>query len=302
MSLSSTSSISQDFRKDFECPVCLEVPKSTPIFQCDSGHIHCNICHPKLQNCPICRIKLGAQIRSLMTEKIFTQIQVKCVYEQCSKLVLIQSIQNHEEKCEFRVINCPISKICQEKIVVNSLQKHLNETHATLISKQSIQFGYRIAVPRLSKEDIEATMVVDTGLDYFVLKKKISAPNGLFTFNLKVIKSKIEDSTPLIYSLRVFNENQNQTLSIGTQGIVEDITQLKSVPILVMSYEQAQEIAVERKFILEIRVQRLGELQDEVSSEKSSSSGIEMIPNDPSCSTKKSSLFKRALQKFINRK
>ena len=56
---SNNMSISQDFRKDFECPVCLEVPKSTPIFQCDSGHIHCNICHPKLQNCPICRIELG---------------------------------------------------------------------------------------------------------------------------------------------------------------------------------------------------------------------------------------------------
>ena len=96
----------------------------------------------------------------------------------------------------------------------------------------------------------------------------------------------------------MFNENQNQTLSIGTQGIVEEITQLKSVPILVLSYEQAQEIAVERKFILEIRVEKLGELKDE----KSIISEIEMIPNDTKNSTSKSSLFRRAFQKFIHRK
>ena len=105
-------------------------------------------------------------IRSLMTEKIFSQIQVKCVYDQCSKLFLIQNVQKHEEKCEFRVTKCPI---CQEKIAMNSLQGHLSENHATLISKQSTQFGYRIAVPRVPNEDIEATMIVDTGM-YYLLK------------------------------------------------------------------------------------------------------------------------------------
>ena len=67
---------------------------------------------------------------------------------------------------------------------------------------------------------------------------------------------------------------------------------------MVLSYEQAQEIAVERKFILEIRVEKLGELKDE----KSSKSEIEMIPNDTKNSTSKSSFFRRAYQKFINRK
>ena len=67
---------------------------------------------------------------------------------------------------------------------------------------------------------------------------------------------------------------------------------------MVLSYEQAQEIAVERKFILEIRVEKLGELKDE----KSTKSEIEMIPNDTKNSTSKSSLFRRAYQKFIYRK
>ena len=68
---------------------------------------------------------------------------------------------------------------------------------------------------------------------------------------------------------------------------------------MVLSYEQAQEIAVERKFILEIRVEKLGELIDD---EKSTKSEIEMIPNNTKNSTSKSSLFRRAYQKFIYRK
>ena len=60
---------------------------------------------------------------------------------------------------------------------------------------------------------------------------------------------------------------------------------------MVLSYEQAQEIAVERKFILEIRVEKLGELIDD---EKSTKSEIEMIPNDTKNSTSKSSLFRQA--------
>ena len=40
---------------EFECNVCLEVPQSSPIFQCKEGHIFCNGCQPKLGKCPVCR-------------------------------------------------------------------------------------------------------------------------------------------------------------------------------------------------------------------------------------------------------
>ena len=37
-----------------ECPACLETPRAPPIYQCERGHIVCNNCRPKLQNCPTC--------------------------------------------------------------------------------------------------------------------------------------------------------------------------------------------------------------------------------------------------------
>ncbi len=38
-----------------ECPVCLDFPRSAPIFSCRNGHLICAKCQPKLDCCPICR-------------------------------------------------------------------------------------------------------------------------------------------------------------------------------------------------------------------------------------------------------
>ena len=63
----------EDLREDLECPVCLKIPTDIPIYQCDSGHIHCKDCHTKIRECPICRKRLRGDTRSLMTEKILTR-------------------------------------------------------------------------------------------------------------------------------------------------------------------------------------------------------------------------------------
>ena len=55
---------------EFECNVCLEVPKSSPIFQCQEGHILCNDCHPKLSQCPVCRTGNLGSIKNLTAQKI----------------------------------------------------------------------------------------------------------------------------------------------------------------------------------------------------------------------------------------
>ena len=33
----------EDIRRELECPVCLEVPKSGPIYQCNFGHTICKV-------------------------------------------------------------------------------------------------------------------------------------------------------------------------------------------------------------------------------------------------------------------
>ena len=58
-----------DINDLIECPICLTIPYEGPIYQCESGHIVCKDCHPKLKECPQCRCQLGIT-RALHLEKI----------------------------------------------------------------------------------------------------------------------------------------------------------------------------------------------------------------------------------------
>ncbi len=76
----------------FECPVCFEFALP-PILQCQSGHIVCSNCRPKLTCCPSCRSPLG-NIRNLSMEKLANSLQFPCKYfingciESCKNILL----------------------------------------------------------------------------------------------------------------------------------------------------------------------------------------------------------------------
>ena len=59
MAASKPNKNSSDFeeyiRDLLECPVCMEIIKSVPVYQCANGHVICMDCIEKLNNCPICR-------------------------------------------------------------------------------------------------------------------------------------------------------------------------------------------------------------------------------------------------------
>lgn len=54
----STTTMSTDLASLFECPVCFDYVLP-PILQCQSGHLVCSNCRPKLTCCPTCRGQLG---------------------------------------------------------------------------------------------------------------------------------------------------------------------------------------------------------------------------------------------------
>merc|ERR1719334_422737 len=67
-----------DLASLFECPVCFDYVLP-PILQCQSGHLVCANCRPKLTCCPTCRGALG-NIRNLAMEKVASTVQFPCKY------------------------------------------------------------------------------------------------------------------------------------------------------------------------------------------------------------------------------
>ena len=48
------SKLSEEILKEFECPICMEVIKTSQIFQCDKGHMVFKECCPEFHHCSEC--------------------------------------------------------------------------------------------------------------------------------------------------------------------------------------------------------------------------------------------------------
>jgi len=69
-----------------ECPVCLDIPRSAPIFSCRNGHLICAKCQPKLECCPICRSP-DVGCRNGFAEKFVRNIFIIVIYVSLSFLI-----------------------------------------------------------------------------------------------------------------------------------------------------------------------------------------------------------------------
>ena len=125
----------EDIREDLECPVCLKTPRTTPIYQCEQGHIHCNTCHPRLKKkCPVCRGSIG-NTRNLVAEKIISKLPFQCPnFENgCQETrALPDQIIEHEKYCEFRMVKC-YCKYCDKSVVFNNLVEHVKTRRCHMI-------------------------------------------------------------------------------------------------------------------------------------------------------------------------
>ena len=138
---------SEDIREDLECPVCFKIPRTTPIYQCEQGHIHCKTCHPRLRDCPVCRGSIG-NTRNLVVEKIICKLPVQCTnFESgCQEpQALLDKITEHEKYCEFRMVNC-FYEGCKDSVAFNNLVEHLkNPKHHRMRVKIGSKMTWNIS-------------------------------------------------------------------------------------------------------------------------------------------------------------
>ena len=167
---------SEELREDLQCPVCLVIPRSAPIYQCEDGHIHCKKCHPGLQECPICRGRIG-NTRSLMTEKIIAKLPTKCAFAEYGCLEeekLPQEMLNHEQNCIFRLMKCK----CKEDVPVSDFADHCIMKHGSkvtdVVKEHSIEYKGVYSDQRDSSE-----------LSFSTTPSFIRSKKHTFAFNLR---------------------------------------------------------------------------------------------------------------------
>jgi len=121
----------EELKDLLECPVCIRVPRASPIFQCARGHVVCSDCRPNVSTCPQCRDPMG-NIRSLVSEKMLEKLPCVCKFSDngCQVELLRSQLPQHERNCTYRLINC-VDLACQQRIAVSKLLAHLDTDHET---------------------------------------------------------------------------------------------------------------------------------------------------------------------------
>ena len=106
-----------DMKKQIECPVCHEVPRTGPIFACPNGHLVCEKC--KRESCPTCRAVMG-DYRSLLTVAVIERILHDCKNDECDDMFPHHEIEHHEKNCKHRVVAaCPFNRTCTKETTAN---------------------------------------------------------------------------------------------------------------------------------------------------------------------------------------
>ncbi|KRX46466.1 E3 ubiquitin-protein ligase Siah1 [Trichinella murrelli] len=123
----------------FECPVCLDY-MLPPYLQCQSGHLVCGNCRPKLTCCPTCRGPVPS-VRNLVMEKIANSVLFPCKFSSngCPAAMLYQEKVEHEEACEFRPYSCPCpGASCKWQGNLDAVMPHLVKIHKSITTLQGI--------------------------------------------------------------------------------------------------------------------------------------------------------------------
>ncbi|XP_048192191.1 E3 ubiquitin-protein ligase SIAH1-like [Perognathus longimembris pacificus] len=128
-----TSVSNSDLASLFECPVCFDYVLP-PILQCQSGHLVCSNCRPKLLRCPTCRGPLGS-IRNLAMEKVANLVLFPCKYASSGCEISLPHTEkaDHEELCAFRPYFCPCpGASCKWQGPLDAVRPHLLQQHKSI--------------------------------------------------------------------------------------------------------------------------------------------------------------------------
>ena len=110
---------------EFECPVCLLIPREIPIPACSVGHIVCKKCRVNVTNCPTCRKRMPKDGTNSLANKLIERIPHPCKYRQlgCQIKNSLKEIIEHENRCLYKITNCPYLN-CKSEVQIRNYHDH----------------------------------------------------------------------------------------------------------------------------------------------------------------------------------
>jgi len=117
------STLTYKLKEHVECPVCLDVPTSGPIYTCPNGHFVCPKC--KGQMCPTCRGNMSNG-KSLLAVTVIENIDHECNNDVCEESLPLADLKLHRLCCPHRSVLCPApAELCGKKLPLSKVYNHI---------------------------------------------------------------------------------------------------------------------------------------------------------------------------------
>ena len=218
-----------DIQDALECVICLDLPKEDPIYQCNNGHIHCNTCHSKITECPVCRIKLG-NTRNLTAERVLAKCPKACKFTKygCDTVLTKEMLIGHEDMCSYRPVQCPVDD-CDSLVPIRRMLIHIddmNDLHKCVyVDKEKTTIDYDHIDDFIKQEGREKFGPVRMALNkhyFFGVFWRALGPDGLWHVWVYMVGNK-NDAKEYMYSIKIMNSDLDEEISYTGQTVPLDI-------------------------------------------------------------------------------
>lgn len=145
-----------------ECPVCMEIPRRGPIYNCHNGHLICPTCQPQVRECPTCRDR-DIDCRNLLAERLLestlrdTPVPCQNHLAGCEKEDLVANLIHHEMGCYYRAVKCPAHhrNACHWTGPLSQLIKHvINNKCAQVVKEKGRDRAFTSTIGDFNQENM----------------------------------------------------------------------------------------------------------------------------------------------------
>jgi len=157
-----------------ECPICLEVPTTGPIYTCANGHCICSSCYQGVRSaCSLCKIQMF-KCFSIVATTIIENIEHVCKFDGCEERVAVDRMEEHRRVCGFRTVACPSFK-CKKAVALNHVMDHVTNDCkfastecCQMVATSTWSRTYEIPVENI----VDRHIILDRQLEVFNWKDK----------------------------------------------------------------------------------------------------------------------------------
>ncbi|KAJ0099675.1 hypothetical protein Patl1_21349 [Pistacia atlantica] len=152
-----------------DCPICFE-PLTSPVFQCEDGHIVCSLCCTRLGRCSTCLLPVG-NIRCRAIEIVLESVKARCPNTKygCNETMSYSLQKVHEQTCQHVPCSCPFSH-CNFISTSTKLYQHFSEKH----QNSAVHFMYNRVLNIVLNVDNKFIVLQEEKYgDLFILKNMI---------------------------------------------------------------------------------------------------------------------------------